>query len=67
MGVDEREASEEAKRRNRALGEQGVTDAFYIEVERVPGEWEVELRQPPPEKQTWWGRIVDVVTSAPWP
>ena len=65
--VDERTAYEEARRRNAELGDRGVNDAFFVEVEEAPGEWIVELRREEPEKRSWPGRIIDALFSSPWP
>ena len=48
--MDEQQARAEARRRNLKLGAQGWTDAYYLEVEREPGVWEVELHREPPPK-----------------
>jgi hypothetical protein len=65
--VDEEAAQREARRRNLELGEQGASGAFYIEVERERGEWDVELRPEPPERRSRLGRVADAIWKMPWP
>ena len=62
--MDEHEACEEASRRNLALGQRGVSEAYYIEVERAPDDWDVELRREQ-QKRGWPERIIDGLPS--WP
>ena len=48
--MNEQQARAEARKRNLDLGAKGPTDSYYLEVERDPGVWEVELRREPPPK-----------------
>ena len=64
----EKQAIEEASRRNRELGRQGDASGFWIEVRESDGSWTVEYRV---QKRSWRERIADAVgelfTSWPWP
>jgi hypothetical protein len=44
------EAAARARQLNRELGQQGVLDAYYVEVEESPGNWTVEKRVEEPKK-----------------
>lgn len=46
------EAIARASTLNRELGAQGVTNAYYIEVESSPGEWTVVKRVEPEKKRS---------------
>jgi hypothetical protein len=61
--MDQEAAAAEARRLNKELGDQGATDAFYVEVEGAPGEWTVEKRRPEPERRSWGDRIIDNVVD----
>jgi hypothetical protein len=49
--MDREEAAARASRLNRELGEQGVLDAYYTEVEESPGQWTVEKRTEEPKRR----------------
>jgi hypothetical protein len=63
--MTERQATDEARRRNRELGEAGVTDAFWLEVERSTGMWDVELRHDQPSKRSFWSRLLSILEKGP--
>jgi hypothetical protein len=65
--VNSEEAAARASQLNRELGEQGVLDAYYIEVEESPGVWTVERRTDPPKKRGWVRRVVDAVFESGGP
>jgi hypothetical protein len=67
MGMTEDEAAAEARRRNADLGARGVSNAFYMEVERTPGDWEVEKHVEPERKKGFFGKVFDAFTSSPGP
>ena len=60
--MTEEEATAEATRLNSEVAQSRKSsdaNAFYIEVERSPGRWEVERRQP---KMKLWERLLDAFT-----
>jgi hypothetical protein len=67
MGMSYDEAEADARKRNADLGARGETNAFYIEVERAPGEWDVEKRVDPEPKKGFFRKAFDAFISSPGP
>lgn len=65
MGMSEDEAAAEARRRNAELGARGVTNAFYMEVERAPGHWEVEKHVEPERKKGIFRKALEALALNP--
>ena len=67
MGMSRDEAAADASKRNAQLGARGETNAFYIEVERASGDWEVEKRVDPEPKKGFFRKVLDALISSPGP
>jgi hypothetical protein len=70
--MTEAEAAAEAKRLNQELGESrdaGDAYAFYVEVEKAPGEWEVErhVEKPGPVSRVLDAMPLDISGFFMWP
>jgi hypothetical protein len=59
--VTEQEAAAEARQRNLEMGRVGVTDRFFIEVQRDGDDWTVEERL---EKRTWRNRVLEALFAS---
>jgi hypothetical protein len=62
--VNRDDAAARAAQLNRELGEQGVLDTYYMEVEQSPGDWTVEKREAESKKEGRLRRFFDAVISS---
>jgi hypothetical protein len=65
--VQREEAAARASQLNRELGEQGVLDAYYIEVEESPGNWTVDKRTEEPKKRGRLRKFFDALLESGGP
>jgi hypothetical protein len=65
--MEPEEAAARARKLNRELGEQGVLDAYYIEVEESPGNWTVEKRVEEPKKRGRLRKFFDALIESGGP
>jgi hypothetical protein len=65
--VTQEEAAARASQLNRELGEQGVLDSYYVEVEESPGTWTVERRTEAQKKRGWIRKFFDALIESGGP
>jgi hypothetical protein len=67
MGMSREKAEAAAREGNAELGARGETRAFYIEVERAPGDWEIEKRTEPEPKKGFFRKALETFIASPGP
>ena len=61
--MNEEQAAAEARRRNRELSAERVTDRFWMEIESAPGQWGVRLHEDPPDTRPRWKQLLSALAD----